>query len=387
MIAKAKFCTCLLLGAALSAVGQGRRENLKKCVSTDADTSIAGCTAVIQAGRESTAVLAGAYDRRGNAYIYKGNYDLAIKDSNDAIRLNPNDAAAYDTRGSAYFLKDDYERAIQDYNEAIRVNPNVAPAYAGRASAYYGKGDYDRATKDSNEAIRLNPNFAKAYMNRGVVHIAKGDYNLAIQDYGDAIRLSPKDAYAYYNRGNAYINTGDYLHAIKDLNEAIHLNPNFAESYYNRGDAYFFQSNLTAALADYEHVISAAPSSSMAVYAALMLHMAMKRQGRDDAQQLAPVVQAADLSKWPGPLLKLELGKAEADSVMAAAANADANMQKRQICEANYFTGEDALLHDQPTAAAARFRAAREDCPKGNIGYAESLAELKQLSATDAPAH
>jgi hypothetical protein len=137
-------------------------------------------------------------------------------------------------------------------------------------------------------------------------------------------------------------------------------------------------------MADFEHVISAEPSSNNAVYAALMLHVAMKRQGRDHAQQLAPVVQAADLLKWPGPPLKLLLGQMEADEVMAAAANGGANMQKRRVCEANYFTGEDALIHNQRTTALARFKAARDGCPKGNIGYDEAAADLRRLGALDA---
>jgi lipoprotein NlpI len=161
---------------------------------------------------------------------------------------------------------------------------------------------------------------------------------------------------------------GDYGRAIQDLNEAIRLNPKFADAYYNRGDAYFFQSNVTAAMADFEHVMSAEPSSNNVVYAALMLHVAMKRQGRDHAQQLAPVVQATDLSKWPGPPLKLVLGQMEADAVMAAAANGGANMQKRQVCEANYFTGEDALIHNQRTTALARFKAARMAARRATSG-------------------
>ena len=384
VIAKAAFCTCLLLVAALAAVGESKRENQKRCVSSDPDTIIAGCTALIQAGRESTASLVVAYSRRASAYMRKADYDRAIQDYGDAIRLNPNDASAYSDRGNAYFYKGDYDRAIQNHDDAIRLNPNFASAYTGRGGAYFVKGDRERAIQDFNEAIRLNPNEVIAYTSRGVVYIDKGDYDRAIQDYDDAIRLNPNYGYAYYNRGNAYFEMADYGRAINDLNEAIRLNPKFAEAYYNRGDAYLLQSNLTAAMADFEHVISAEPSSSMAAYAALMLHVAMKRQGRDDAPQLAPVAQAADLSQWPGPLLKLDLGQMAADEVMAAAANSDANLQKRQVCEANYFTGEDALLDNQPATALTRFKAARDGCPKGLIGYAEALAELRRLGVPDA---
>jgi hypothetical protein len=40
------------------------------------------------------------------------------------------------------------------------------------------------------------------------------------------------------------------------------------------------------------------------------------------------VAAAADLSKWPGPVLKFDLGQMTADDVMKAATNADANIQK-----------------------------------------------------------
>ncbi len=113
-----------------------------------------------------------------------------------------------------------------------------------------------------------------------------------------------------------------------------------------------------------------------------MLHVAMKRQGQNDAQQLAPVVAAADLSKWPGPVLKLDLGQITADEVMAAAANPDANTQKGQVCEANYYTGEDALLHQQRATALARFKAASDGCPKNYIENAAAQAELKRLGST-----
>ena len=42
------------------------------------------------------------YNERGNAYHEEGEYDLAIKDYNKAIELDPNYHAAYNSRGNAY---------------------------------------------------------------------------------------------------------------------------------------------------------------------------------------------------------------------------------------------------------------------------------------------
>jgi tetratricopeptide (TPR) repeat protein len=42
--------------------------------------------------------------------------------------LDPNNVRAYNERGRAYFNKDDYDRAIADYTQALKINPNHAAA-------------------------------------------------------------------------------------------------------------------------------------------------------------------------------------------------------------------------------------------------------------------
>jgi Flp pilus assembly protein TadD len=49
-----------------------------------------------------------------------GDYDRAIADCTEALRLDPKDARAYSTRGDACYMQGDYDRAITDYTEAIR---------------------------------------------------------------------------------------------------------------------------------------------------------------------------------------------------------------------------------------------------------------------------
>lgn len=332
-------------------MGCSSQENLNKCRSNDADPKIAGCTALIQAGKGTPESLSTFYNNRGVAYVDKR----------------------------------DYVQAIQDYDEAIRLNPNLASAFYGRGEAYDHTGEFDRAIQDYNEALRLNPNSAYAYDARGRAHRNKGEFDQAIRDYSEAIRLDPNYALAFNNRGDSYRSKGDYDHAIQDFNEAIRLNPTLISAYGNRGFAYFSQSNLAAATADYEHVIAAAPSSISAVVGALELHVASKRQGLDDSKLLAKVAAATDLSKWPGPILKFDLGQMTADELMATAAHASAEKQKWEICEANYFTGEDALFHHQRAKAIARLKAARDDCPKAQGSYGQAVAELNRLGVSALP--
>jgi tetratricopeptide (TPR) repeat protein len=139
----------------------------------------------------------------------------------------------YNTSGVAKFSKDDYDGAIADYTEAIRLKPDFAEAYNNRGNAKGEKGDYDGAIADYNQAIQLKPDYAHAYNGRGAAKNDKGDHDGAIADYNQAIQLKPDYMEAYYNRGNAKNEKGDYDGAIADYNQAIQLKPDFAMVYNN----------------------------------------------------------------------------------------------------------------------------------------------------------
>src|SRR5208282_3414783 len=100
-------------------------------------------TAIIQAGQDPAKKLATAFDNRGIAYRLKGEYDRALLDYEQAIRLNPSSANPYNNRGIIYRIKGDYDRAIADYDEAIWLKSGDYPAaFYNRALAYADKGEY-----------------------------------------------------------------------------------------------------------------------------------------------------------------------------------------------------------------------------------------------------
>ena len=194
---------------------------------------IAGIGQAIQSQRQATRQEVQETSRQraqffissGNAWYGRKEYNKAIADFTDAIRLDPEDTEAYCMRGLAWYDKHEYDIALADYHEAIRLKPGVAWTYVLRSRVLLAKGKYDEAMTDCNEAIRLDPQNAEAYFNRGVAWMNKSNTDRAMFDFNEAIRLDPKDAAAYGNRGTIWDITQEYGRALADFSEAIRLDP------------------------------------------------------------------------------------------------------------------------------------------------------------------
>ncbi|MGB8618544.1 MAG: tetratricopeptide repeat protein, partial [Pseudolabrys sp.] len=111
---------------------------------TSPDIQIDGCTSLIDSGKQTPQTLVIAYNNRGNAYVAKGEYDRAVQDYDQSIKLNPNYSRTFNNRGVAYQKKGEYDLAIKDFDEAIRLNAEYANAFANRAQTYQHKGEYER---------------------------------------------------------------------------------------------------------------------------------------------------------------------------------------------------------------------------------------------------
>ena len=87
----------------------------------------------------------------------------------------PDYVSAFLYRGRAYEEKGDYDQAIADFTEAIRLNANDEPdglvsAYFSRGIVYAYKGHFDNAIADCNEIIRLEPTSTASFNDRGYVY-------------------------------------------------------------------------------------------------------------------------------------------------------------------------------------------------------------------------
>ena len=308
----------LLLALAASPAAAQKNRDFRACDSkSNTETRMAVCTRAINSGLFRGKQLAINYNNRGWAYNDKGDYDRAIADLSEAIRLDPQLAFAYQNRGMSYIGKRDYNRAIADFSDVIRLNPKGAGGYSGRARSYVMKEDYDRALADLTEAIRLDPKNAAGLLSyRGWVFHEKRDYDRAIEDLDQAVRLNPKDPTPIHNRGKSFLEKGDYDRAIADSNEAIRLDPKSANTYHNRAKAFHEKRDYDRAITDFNQAVrldpkltrslvgrgksKAAKGDLSAAYQDVVEALALE-PSNSDAQKLRDQLRTAIASPAPTP--------------------------------------------------------------------------------------
>src|SRR5216684_3591567 len=121
------------------AADQAEWQNCRANTSTNPDQSIASCTRIIGDNAETAANRAKAYFNRGLAYSSKKDYDRAIADFSEAIRLDPKYAWTYANRGSIRTAKGEFDLAIADLTEAINLDPKYVWAWFLRGFAQHEK--------------------------------------------------------------------------------------------------------------------------------------------------------------------------------------------------------------------------------------------------------
>ena len=205
--------------------------------------------------------LASSYVKRGNDESDQQEYEAAVKDYTEALRLTPGNEAAYEYRGIAYFHLSQFNKAADDLTTAINLRPKYNNLYRYRGAAYLGLGNYSAAVDDESEAITLSPDSPEAYEYRGEAFRALGRLQEARRDFAIARELdlenvpvgtvgseteepSPtpdeKLASIHYSKALSEENEQNYAGAIADYTEAILANPLFADAYKGRGRVHLF---------------------------------------------------------------------------------------------------------------------------------------------------
>jgi tetratricopeptide (TPR) repeat protein len=182
------------------------------------------------------------------------------------VEHDRNSAVVFHLRGDELYKEGEFDEALKNYSEAIRVDPYDANAFLMRGNIRYRAGDLKSAERDYTQAIHLNPENGDAFYNRGiarwVARKTKEDLAEVLLDFDETIRLNQQDVGALGFRGYVRHFAGNSDGALEDFDEAIRLDPNYSYALYWRGMIRFGAGDLDAALHDFSECVRVEPSVS-----------------------------------------------------------------------------------------------------------------------------
>jgi tetratricopeptide (TPR) repeat protein len=123
-------CPMLFVGAisvaALIALGgPANADDRETCKTASGDPAISACSRAIASKKYKGNVLSILYTNRGAEYGTKGELDRAMKDHDQAIKIDPKNALAFNNRGIAKLKKGDKEGGEADIAKAKQLQPGI----------------------------------------------------------------------------------------------------------------------------------------------------------------------------------------------------------------------------------------------------------------------
>jgi tetratricopeptide (TPR) repeat protein len=158
-------------------------------------------------------------------YIGAGDKDRAIDILKQAQGILPDNMAIRYELGKLLLLKREYNGAIAEFKEAIRIDQKSAKAYLNLGSAYAQKGEFEAAKQGYLEALKLDPSYLKARFNLATILAAKNPAE-SINQYLIIIRSDPTYANAYFNLGMVYDSIGRKQEAKAMWSKYLEIQPN-----------------------------------------------------------------------------------------------------------------------------------------------------------------
>lgn len=102
-----------------------------------------------------------------------GRPDEAINEINRVIANQPDSPWGYKLRGNINFYTKDYEAALKDFDQVVKLRPMCANAYVDLSIALLAVGLLDEAWSNIERAIAIKPMSAFAYNVREKIYLEK----------------------------------------------------------------------------------------------------------------------------------------------------------------------------------------------------------------------
>ena len=164
--------------------------------------------------------------------------DEAEKDCRRAAELNNQLPAVYVTLARVHNGKGQYNLALQEIQQALKLEPLNPDALLGEASVYASMGRADRAESTFTKAAALRPQDWNGYYELGVFYYRQHLNAKAAAEFEKVLEITPDNAMVHATLGGVLQLLGNDAEAERNLKQSIELQPSYA-GYTNLGALYY----------------------------------------------------------------------------------------------------------------------------------------------------
>jgi tetratricopeptide (TPR) repeat protein len=182
------------------------------------------------------------------------------------VPANPQDGRALALRGDAKANLGDNNGALKDYDEALRLNPQYQYGYVTRCETRLQLDDNSGALSDCDMGVKLEPSDALAYEDRGDVQFQRQAYALALADYDKAVSLGRSNAYLFGARCDSERLVGKIDLAKGDCEKSLTLDPKSRRGLWAAGRLALVDKRYADGVSDLTAYIAANPDNSTTAY-------------------------------------------------------------------------------------------------------------------------
>ncbi len=167
--------------------------------------------------------------RRDNQFI------MAIKNFDEALKLQPNYPLAYYNRGCAHFSHGQYYYALQDFETALKNNPENPLWLSAYADVMRELGKYQSALKSYQKSLKIKPDSASTHANISALLLQTGQIEEAHEHSLIAVEIDPSNSISQLNLGCCLVQLEQLDEAMDAFANAYELNPDSVKVCSNIG--------------------------------------------------------------------------------------------------------------------------------------------------------
>ncbi len=138
-------------------------------------------------------------------------------------------AEKFNDSGLSLLMSGDYDNAITNFKEALRLNSRLWGAYSNMGVAFSEKGEKEKASAVFKKLIDMNPDFSEGYYNLGMMLFEGHDPEKAAGFFKRSVEKNPDFSKAYISLGDALFEMEKYDSALSSWKKALALDPTLDE--------------------------------------------------------------------------------------------------------------------------------------------------------------